>query len=249
MRRLQIFLVITLCLLLSAKILPAQVHADSTGLSAELAVMQQAFIGRRLSFDMKYTFAAASEPSVLLDSMQSSLSITGKCFQYRLDKITNLTNGRYHITLLQENKLMYIRKIKEETAVNPIQKMNEGFPLHAVKGWSVVKEGNNRKLHVEFKENMPFRTLDMQQDIKSGYLTAINYVMPTDQLPAAGKTAAEVLAYGELAIVKIYFEHYKTFNPDPAMFDERSYFMIEGTEVKPTIAYKDYQVFNASPNL
>jgi hypothetical protein len=249
MKMYRILLMIMVYLFVPAVCLLAQVHQDTTGLSAEMAGMQITFSEQPLSFDIRYTYAGEQQPEVLLDSMQSNLLMAGTNFRYSLNKIMTISNGRYHIVLFMENKLMYVKKVEEGEKPDPFRQVNPGFPVVAVKSWSIKTEGIRRILHIDFKEGAPFRTLDIRKDTHSGHLMSMRYVLKADHLPAGTKENPDLSAYGTFAILQIYFEHYKTIYPDKSMFDEHSYFNKEGTDVKPTSAYSDYQVFKASPNL
>lgn len=225
-----------------------QQQRDTSGLAAEMAVMYKLYTDQQYALDIRYTFAASSEPDRVLDSVTGRLEVADKRFRYELGNTASVGNGRYNIILQSAMKKMHVSKSK--AGDQPMKMIQAGFPSAAVKSWSVSQKGYQRVFHADFLTGFPFVSLDVTKDMSTGYLTTLRYLIPAEQLIRFGIDKDEAKEdFGEYAIVLVTYTQDKTYKPDMTVFDEQSYFRKTETTLVPTPTFSGYQIFKATPDL
>ncbi|MBC9913357.1 hypothetical protein [Chitinophaga varians] len=246
----------TLYLLVMFSVCTTQLHAqqqtqeqrDTTGLAAEMAVMYKMYADKQYALDIRYAFAASSEPKRLLDSVIGRLEVVDKSFRYELGNTLSMANGRYNVVLQSAMKKMYVSR--PVAGDQPMKMIQAGFPQVAVKSWSARQKGNQRVFHADFITGFPFVSVDVEKDMATGYLTALRYLIPADQLKRFGIDTGETKEdFGDYAIVYVTYVQDKKYKPDMTVFDEQGYFHKTETTLAPAPAFSGYQVFKASPDL
>ncbi len=83
---------------------------------------------------------------------------------------------------------------------------------------------------MSFGEQAPCRKIEMEMDLEKGLVKSIRYTVRTEMIRGGlGElSAGAASAFGEYAIVAMYFEGYRKPGGDVARFDEKSFFYREG---------------------
>ncbi|MBC9929531.1 hypothetical protein [Chitinophaga qingshengii] len=241
-------LFLLLVIVYAAPLYAQPLQRDTGGLAAEMAVMFKVYASKQYAFDMRYTFASALKPEKIVDSTTGRLEVAdGQCY-YTMGNSISITNGRYNIILQSTMKKMHVSKPR--SGDQTLKVMQAGFPVAAVKSWSVIQQDNERSFHAEFLPGLPFISLDVKRDMAGGYLTEMRYLIPANQLQRFGSGHSnEDEEFGDYAIVRVTYTQDKKYKPDMAVFDELRYFRKTETTLEPAAAFSGYQVFKASPDL
>lgn len=248
MRSLNILYLLLVFIVYVAPLQAQQQKPDTAGLAAEMAAIYRLYAQKQYALDIRYTFAAASKPEKVLDSLTGRLEVVDRLFRYKMGNTTSIGNGRYNIILQSAMKKMHVSK--SQALEQSIKMTQPGFPQAAVKSWSVSQKGNQRVFHVAFVTGFPFISLEVKKDMTTGFLTALRYLIPADQLERFGVGVDGTTDdFGDYAIVQVTYTPDKKYTPDMAVFDEQSYFRKTEKTLTPAAAFSGYQIFKASPDL
>jgi len=248
-----IFLMTAVLLLaLSRQQVKAQTVNDTAVLFAEMKQMQEIY-NRSVSFGIRITYASEKQPGAVLDSAQGGIEYAGTNYHYWLDSVETFVNKNYSVTLFKKDKVMYLSKPSSlGPMLDPVQQMRTVLQKTGYKSCTLTRQGAVKTLRLDFGPDGAYRQMEMNIDIKTGYVTSMRYLVKTAMLMGQGAPAntEQVNAeYGEYAIVQTTFDHYKLLPADYTGFDESSFFYKDGQEFKTTSAYNEYKIFTGSPNL
>lgn len=242
--------VITILMIFFAQALKAQA-IDTVRLFNEIKQVQAMFHDKELAFDMRYTYADESRPLAILDSVKGKMEVTKAGNRYELANVVCVSNSRYVIVMFRDDKLMYLSRAFPMAPVDPFQQVRAMISQGSIQSFSTEIVPHGKRLLMSFGEQAPCRKIEMEMDLEKGLVKSIRYTVRTEMIRGGlGElSAGAASAFGEYAIVAMYFEGYRKPGGDAARFDEKSFFYREGDELKTTPAYSDYTIFKASTNL
>jgi len=228
----------------------AQGLTDTTRLFSAMKELQDVYSKNPVSFDMYYTYTSELHPETVLDSLSGHMDIAAGKYHYLIAGTEMIANERYVITLFKDDKIMYLSKPSETQAVDPMKQIRQAVAAMGISSFSFETNGNVKTIRIGFNAGGPYKEMRMKLDKKTGYLTEMQYVVKTELLMSSTDDQAQITAqYGEFAVVSCLYTDYKTFSPQPDLFDEHKYFAYENREFSAMEAYSDYKVFVGSMNL
>lgn len=243
----RIFLIMAAVTLLQVQA-KAQAVNDTARLFAEMKRLQSVYQAHELSFDIKYTYTSEQQPELVLDSLQGKMELSGKRYHYWMTNMETMVNERYNITLFRQEKMIYLTKPATFLTGDPVAQLRDMLERAGVKQCNVVEQGDLKTLRIYFQPGGACRQMEMIIDKTSGYITATRYIVKTALLMEPGVSPTDA-GYGEYAVIKTSFDHYKQIKIDSSRFNEDQFFHKEGNEFKTTPAYNEYKIFTGSPNL
>ena len=202
-------------------------------------------------FDMKYSYANESKPTVLLDSLNGAIVIAGKNYYCKMDSTETISNDRYNIVLFREDKIMYVGAARSDNTEDPIGQMQGVLEKSGANSCTTTYCGTKKIINVGFAAGGACKQLKMVIDTAARHMLSMEYLIKTAMLIDAPDAEARVAGqgYDEYAVVNASFYNYHPFNKDTAWFNENQFFYKEGSEYKPAPAYREYQIVLATPNL
>jgi len=244
----KIGLLIVAVLMFAHKAMQAQAVNDTAALFAEVRELQAVYQAP-VSFDINYIYTSEQRPDSILDTMHGTLEMSGTSFRYCIDSVETMTNASYSVTLFKNEKIMYLSRPSGINTADPVQQFRSVLEKMGFSSCTVKQEKGRKVIQIGFPAGGPYREIEMDINKKTGYISAMRYVMKTMLLMESGATEADAAAYGEYAIVTTTFDHYKPLSTDYIRFNEGSYFYKDGAGFKPTNTYSEYKIFKGSPNL
>jgi hypothetical protein len=226
----------------------AQAVNDTAALFAEVHKLQAVYQSP-VSFDITYTYTSEQRPDSVLETMHGTLEMSGASFRYCIDSVETMANDSYSITLFKKDKVMYLSRPSSLNTVDPVQQFRSILEKMRFSKCAIKQQGDQKVVRISFPAGGAYREIEMNIDKKTGYVTAMRYVMKTMLLMEAGASQADATEYGEYAVIKTTFDHYKPLSTDYTRFNEGRYFYKEGGGFKPTNTYSEYKIFTGSPNL
>jgi hypothetical protein len=205
-----------------------------------------------LSFDQEYTYMEDSKPNLVLDSMRGNVQMNKGNYHLILGNTETIHNDRYNVILFKDDSLIYISKPSVgKIMANPIGILDSMLIKEKSIDISVVQKRKLEIVVLNFPDGMGYKTAEFIVDEKTGYLLHVKYRVNALQMldPASKIAAANTSLANEWGTVQSRYYKYAKGTFDDNEFDEKKYFIKDGTEFKPTGTYKQYKIFLASPGL
>ncbi|MGF6846846.1 hypothetical protein QFZ51_002081 [Chitinophaga sp. W3I9] len=217
---------------------------DTTKLFAEFTKIQQDARKQPVSYDIRITSIRPGS-AALADSMSGYMHIDGSRLHYLLNDVETIVNERYMIVLFKQNKSMYLARSSDSKDVNEAGYLNMRRMADDMQDWLMSAKGKEKVLKIRYKEGARCKSAEFKIDPRTGYITDAHIVMisPPENFTGGKEDSVQVLE------VDSHFFNHKPLPASYHGFDESIYFTREGDTLKPTPAYREYQIFKASPNL
>lgn len=214
-----------------------------------LGKVSKTYDSGQVSFDINYTYANESQPQILLDSLNGNIILAeGNCFS-QLRNTIFLTNRRYSIAVFKEDKLMHVSRpvSKDSMDITPMQIITTSIRQAGVKSCVITDKKEEAQIRFTFSSETAYKYMEIVLDTRNWRIQQLRYVVKSELALEASEQPGGI--YEPYALVKAIFNHYRTDDADPAVFDERQFFTRTPTALVPVPAYEDYEVFIGSPNL
>lgn len=232
----------------------AQGTTDSTAMLKMLVDMSKAYKSAgMLGYDVTYLYTTENEPFKSFDSLQGRIEMDSAHYWCRLDNTESMSNDKYAVVLFKEDKLMYLSKASLFNRSNdPLQMLQR---LSAVAGKASYEQtitGHYKTITIRFEQLAVCKQIEYTVDTKTGYLSRMVYVIPTEQLvdeSARQSFDGAKEGYGKYARVEAVFSNYSKLPSVDSKFDEKFFFTKQGNEFVPASSFNDYKIFVASLNL
>ncbi len=244
----RIVILITIC---SAILFINNVGAQSN-LEAESAKIQEAYKNPSyLSFDLQYTFAAETTPTVIDDSINGTFKISGNYYWGTLDSLEYMQNSSYAIFLYKSNKILNVN--------NPTISYPQGANFSLMDSLigknnystSLSDSASVKILTMTFSDpDFPYKNFSVYYDSTSYLINKVCYVIKEDFYDtqdsynqSVGSNASDYI------VVTIKYFNYSTSAFSNTVFNTGNYFIIYNGDYIPQPPFTDYEVFLGSPNL
>ncbi|NIG52802.1 hypothetical protein [Chitinophaga sp. Cy-1792] len=219
---------------------------DRTVALQYLSRLQAPYEGKALAFDIAYKYSNESKPGVTLDSLKGRLEVQGNKYRYLIDSTIMLSNDQYNIMVFKTDQLIVLSKPKE-SPVDLTVVWNMLLDSASIQSYAMVPGKKDTTMIVTFLPDQHYKKMTIHVDNKSRYITAVEYVVQTSMLMDEGQDPGK--GYDPYARISIAFSNYLPLSPDPERFSESAFVIKEGSEFKPSSAYKNFKIFKGSPNL
>jgi hypothetical protein len=219
---------------------------------AAMKQLQIAFGTRPVAFDVKYIYTNETTQSRVLDSVSGTVRMNGSNYRSLLENTETIRNERYNIVLFKEDKIMHVSRASDiQSAGDPLDMMKIALRDAGAKKCEVSSKGPLKIIRIGFGEDAMCKSMEMTMDTVNSRLVSMQYTVKTSLLgaePVSGEEVKEA-GYEEYALVRTSFYNYRNLPADTSQFDERTFFVKEGKELKTTAAYSNFKIFIGSPDL
>jgi hypothetical protein len=248
MKKLFVWLILAGCMMQSV------MASDST--SAVKRFMQKAQQAYRtapyLSFHLLYRYANKNQPNNYIDSLAGEIAIDKNHMRMVMDDVETITNDKYTIQVMKDDKLIYLSTAKPVAVADPVSLLDTVFAhLDGVHAQIIHAEGS-ATLTIVFPPEQLYKTISMTMDESTGYFQKVVYELYTaglvsqDQVAQPGKKGP----YQPEGRIEVTFSRYSKGQFNDSLFSEDKYFTRLGKgNYEPSEQYKDYRIFLASANL
>jgi hypothetical protein len=207
-----------------------------------------------LSFHLLYRYANKSQPANYIDSMAGEIAMDKNRLRLVMDDIETITNDKYTIQVMKENKLIYLSVPKSVGMTDPLSMLDTTLAhLQGVRTQIVHAKGL-ATLSISFPQQpgQLYKNIVMTVNESTGYLQKVVYDLFTsdlvsqDQLSQSGKAGL----YQPEGRIEVLFSQYRKGEANDSLFNEARFFTrLAKGNYEPSEQYKDYQIFLASANL
>jgi hypothetical protein len=205
-----------------------------------------------LSFDVRYTYAAETDPGTVLDSSMGTFKISGTYYWGLIDSTEYMQNSSYSVVLYKPEKLM--RVSNPSTMYPEIANFSAFDSLVGKNNYSTTQSasGSDKSVLLTFTNtaDYPYKSFKISYDSITHFVKQIVYVIREDfndfadsyNRKATGNTSPYM-------IIKADYSNYQTSAFSNTIFNTGNYFLLNGNTYSPQPPYGNYEVFIASPNL
>lgn len=234
-------------------LLHAQDNSNSENLLKEFKRLQENYgkdSSSILSFDVSYVYSDEKNPDKILDSLSGRMEVSQNNYRCILDSTETISNDKITIMLFKQDRVMYLTKrTKNSFGADPLALLDTFLTVTPDITCEIKSLRQEKILSLNFPDNNAYKKIEFTIDTARGYLTKAIYIVKTELLTDAHAVSNNETEYSEYAKVESTFFNYKREKKNEALFDENTFFHKENGDYKTTDAYKDYQIFIATPNL
>lgn len=210
-----------------------------------ISLYQQAAL---MSFDVKYRYAPAENPSAYMDSLSGSFRLDGSKFWYSLDETEMLFNGEYVVAVYKDDRIIYLsRPSQDMTVQHPVALIDSLLDNPAI-SYTINSSGKTKEIIVDFPAGEKYKQIRYLIDSRSGLINRMTQLVESSELydPEIAAQAIPETAYD---IVETIFSNYANKGFDAGFFRADRYFIKEGSDYIAASSYRSYKVFLGSSNL
>lgn len=203
-----------------------------------------------LSFDLKYTYAFETEPTVILDSSLGTFKISGNHYWGVIDSAEFMQNDSFAIVVYKPGRLINVSNPKG------LYPQAAGFAaldsLLGKDGYtsSLTRSGHNKVMVLTFSDPLsPYKEFNVSYDSVSYQVSEVAYIIKEEYMTGDGFTGEHNNnSPGKYLQVKAVYKNYDTTAFSSSVFDAANYFTVSNGSYRPLPPYSEYEVFLASPN-
>jgi hypothetical protein len=228
--------------------------ADSTSsIKQFMQQVQQAYRSASfLSFHVYYRYANLNQPDKYIDTMSGEVALDKNRMRYLIEDIETITNDKYTIQVLKDQKLIYLSTPQPAQMADPMATLDTVLAHFEGIHMQIARNNGIATLQINFPPRQIYKNIIMVVNETTGYFERVVYELNTeglvekDQLMQPGNSGQ----YQTEGRVEIVFSDYRKGQFNEELFREDRYFTRLGQgKYQPTEMYKDYQIFLASSKL
>jgi hypothetical protein len=235
-------------------ILPLSIKCFAqTDIPVESSKMQMAYKNQAyLSFNVKYTYAAETDPTTIIDSSTGVVKMSGNYYWGTIDSLEFMQNNSYNVVLYKTDHIM---RIGNPEPVYPQIINFSMFDSLAGKNnytMSSTAAGTVKSLQLTFTNPaFPFKNYKVSYDSITHFVNQISYTI-NDEVIDSEQSYNKPVTGGpltEFVIVTARFTSYRVTPFSTTVYNSSNYFSETGKTFTPQPPFQSYEVFIASPNL
>lgn len=200
--------------LVTFKISAQQVESGSE----MLEVLRAAAVYRsvpNLSFDLQYTFADSTRPSIVLEQLNGSAKVSSGRYWCMLDSIEFLQGYQYHLAVYRQDSTIVLSNPSNYSGMVQLPPMDSLFIVNNVTSMNVVTDDDStRLLTVQFRPDAAYSQCKVYYDRYKYLIRKVQYNLkgvPIDS--ATGMTSG-------VALITLTINNYTEQVIDPQLFQE-----------------------------
>lgn len=201
-----------------------------------------------LSFNVKYTYAYATTPTVIEDSTMGAYKMHGYNYWTSMDSAECMQNDTFQVAVYQPEQALAIGlpNYKYDKQL-PLSQWEELFQAQDFT-YSFGVDLGYKKITVDYtSEIMLFNKFEMWYDSVTYRVHKVKYKI--DESASDELLRQQGSMSGNFIEVTIYFSNYQTGLFTDSVFNSANYFTKTGSNYNPVTAYAGYEVFLISPAL
>jgi hypothetical protein len=204
-----------------------------------------------LSFDVRYSYAMESNPTIKVDSGFGTFKLSGSYYWGTIDSIEFMQNDHYLVSLYKPDKIM---SISNPSNIYPnIVGFSSFDSLFGKNNYTTTLNvsGIFKTITLNFTDSLAlYKNYSVCYDSATHLVRQIKYLIKEEQDEFSDNSnRLGTKNAGSYMIVKADYFNYQKVTLDQAFFDASNYFLLSENVYLPQPNYSDYEVFVGSPNL
>jgi hypothetical protein len=201
-----------------------------------------------LSFNVKYTYAYATTPTVIEDSTMGAYKMHGYNYWTNMDSAEYMQNDTFQVAVYQPEQALAIGlpNYKYDKQL-PLSQWEELFQAQDFT-YTFGADMGYKKITVDYtSEIMLFSKFEMWYDSVTYRVHKVQYKIDESASDELLRQKGDMS--GNYIVVTIFFSNYQTGLFTDSVFNSANYFTKTGSNYNPATAYAGYEVFLISPAL
>ncbi|MEP7377628.1 MAG: hypothetical protein ABI675_29760 [Chitinophagaceae bacterium] len=202
-----------------------------------------------LSFDVKYSYAKESTPTVIEDSSFVHYKMNGYKYQGSMDSVVFMQNDSVKVAVYLQDQIMTLGlpSYEQEMAM-PLAQWDSFFVKNNFT-YSTGVDAGYKKITVDYTNlsQNPLKKFEMWYDSVTYRINRIKYKI--DEAASNETWVEEGVLSGNVMIMDVQFSNYQTGTFTSSVFNPANYFTKSGTVYTPVSPYTGYEVYVTTPGL
>jgi len=240
----------SLCLLFVLFICSIQDTSAQNPILVEVIKINKAYRATNfLSFDLKYTYAKETTPTVLEDSSFVHYKMHGYKYHGSVDSIVFMQNDSVKVAVYMPEQIMTLGLASYDQEMSLPMAQWDSFFIKNNFTYTIGTDAGYKKITVNYTNlsQNPLKKFEMWYDSVTYRVNRIKYKI--DEAASNETWVEEGVLSGNVMIVDILFSNYQTGTFTSAVFDSANYFTRTGGNYVPVSPYTGYEVYVTSPGL
>jgi hypothetical protein len=202
-----------------------------------------------LSFNVKYTYAKESTPTVIEDSSFVSYKVDGYKYWGSMDSVVFMQNDSFQVAVYRQEQVMALALPSYDYQSALPMAQWDSFFLKNNFTYSMGVDAGYKKITVDYN-NLSTNMLKKYEIWYDSVTYRINHIKyKIDEAASNSAMAEEGVLSGVVMVVDVYFSNYQTGTFTNAVFNSGNYFTKTAGSYIPVSPYTSYEVFLVSPGL
>lgn len=200
-----------------------------------------------LSFDVKYTYAKESTPSVIEDSSIVHYKMHGNKYQGSMDSVVFMQNDSIQVAAYLEEQIMTLA-LPANTMSLPMAQWDSFFNKNDFT-YSMGADNGYKKIAVDYTNYSQslIQGFEIWYDPVTYMVSRIKYKV--DESTMNKEFVEEDLISGEMMVVDIVFSNYRTDAFSSEVFNAGNYYIKTAGAYSAASSYDGFEVYVVSPGL
>jgi hypothetical protein len=201
-----------------------------------------------MSFDVKYTYAAETAPSVITDSATGAFKMNGNHYWCRIDSMEFMQNDSFTIALYKQESIMSLSLPSPlYPAVSPLANWDSLYKAAGLFTASYTTDGSYKKMTIQFTNPIPYKKTEIWYDSTTLLVHKMQYTIHEESV--TGEYAQSSVS-GPYIIVSMLFQNYQFNVFSSSVFYTGNYFSMDGPgNYIPAAPYTSYTLYKTAAGL
>lgn len=224
-----------------------KVNAQNPVLAEGMKITEAYRAANYLSFDVKYTYAKESTPSIIEDSSIVHYKMHGHKYQGIMDSVVFMQNDSIQVAAYLEEQIMMLA-LPSKVMSPPMAQWDSFFSKNNFT-YRVSTDAGYKKITVDYSNlsQSLMKNFELWYDPITYRVSRIKYKI--DETGTGKAWVDEGILTGEVMIVNIMFSNYQTGAFGNDVFNADNYYIKTAGVYTAVNPYSGFEVFVASPGL
>jgi hypothetical protein len=215
----------------------------------ECVKMNKAYIATdHLSFNIKYSYANDTTPTIVEDSSFATYKIHGYKYWASMDSVEFMQNDSFQVVAYKPEQVLSLAlPAYNHGQTLPLSHWDSLFNRNNEFTYAFSVDAGYKKLTVDFSKDQYVKKYELWYDSVTYRIHHVRYKM--DDGAGDELMVQQGLLSGNVIVIDMLFSNYQTGMFTDAVFNSGNYFYKSGTEYLPVGGFSTYEVFLASVGL
>ncbi len=226
----------------------AKLHAQNPVLLECMNINKAFQAASYLSFNVKYTYAADSTPTIITDSSLALYKMHGYKYWGSMDSVEFMQNDSFQIAAYKPEHVLTLGLPSYNYERSLPMAQWDSFFVKNDFTYSIGVDGGYKKITADYDvELSPVKKIEMWYDSVTYRVNRVKYKI--DQAASDETLREQGIFLGVIMVVDMVFSNYQTGQFTNSVFNSGNYFYKSGSSYVPVSPYTGYEVFITSPGL
>jgi hypothetical protein len=201
-----------------------------------------------ISFDVKYTYAAETAPTVITDSSMGNFKINGNHYWCRIDSMEFMQNDSFMVAVYAPEKIMSLSLPSPlYPGITPFANWDSLYQLASLFTTAHSVDAGYKKMTITFNNPIPYKKTEIWYDSTAMLIQKVRYTIHEESITG---DYSQSTVNGPYVVVSMLFQNYQYNAFGASVFYSTNYFGMDGPgNYILNTAYADFVLYKTAGGL